>query len=312
MPQNPQKSPLFWFSIIAGIIGIGAIVVFFVYITHTDLIKLGSPVSQNNDVWKSFSEVYNYLISPIIGIVGFIGIILTIMSQKSLTNKQITYQYITEMIGIYMNIRDEVSSSNQKKGVESFNYFLAEWDKIYKITIETIKNHNIEYKTEEIINISFLFFFFGCNEKSQSYLTHVSIAKQINDALAKEEYKDEYGKTHKKFKGHQDTLSHYFRFLYNAFAFIQSSNHLSPDERFRLGKLLRSSISNYELALLALNAKSTPGKKWETSNKISEFKLFRNIPEHFFSKKDMGFSIQELYPAMDFEWLPRPQTIHHP
>ncbi|MBD8563918.1 hypothetical protein IFU01_06545 [Oxalobacteraceae sp. CFBP 8763] len=103
-----------------------------------------------------------------------------------------------------------------------------------------------------------------------------------------------------EFGGHQNRLSNYFRNLYSAFTFIQDSG-LSKKEKYALAKVFRSKLSNYEQALLALNALAYQGRSWIESGIINEYALVKNIPQYFFIFDD-EFSLQEMFPDIDFEW----------
>lgn len=103
-----------------------------------------------------------------------------------------------------------------------------------------------------------------------------------------------------EFGGHQNRLSNYFRNLYSAFTFIQDSG-LSKKEKYALAKVIRSKLSNYEQALLALNALSRQGGAWVDSGIIDEYALVKNIPKDFFVFDD-DFSLQMMFPKVVFEW----------
>jgi len=103
-----------------------------------------------------------------------------------------------------------------------------------------------------------------------------------------------------EFGGHQNRLSHYFRNLHSAFTFIDEQK-LSKKEKHSLSKVLRSKLSNYEQALLAINALSDQGSPWVSSGLIAEYMPIKNIPRHFFSF-DVDFDLKERFPSVTFEW----------
>ena len=103
-----------------------------------------------------------------------------------------------------------------------------------------------------------------------------------------------------EFGGHQNRLSHYFRNLHSAFTFIDEQK-LSKRERRSLSKVLRSKLSNYEQALLAINALSEQGSSWITSGLIKKYMPIKNIPKHFFSF-DPAFDLKSSFPSVVFEW----------
>lgn len=100
--------------------------------------------------------------------------------------------------------------------------------------------------------------------------------------------------------GHQNRLSHYFRNLYSAFMFIEGQS-LSTKEKESLSIVLRSKLSNYEQALVALHALSEEGASWFTSGLLAKYMPIKNIPKHFFSF-DPAFDLKEKFPEICFDW----------
>lgn len=103
-----------------------------------------------------------------------------------------------------------------------------------------------------------------------------------------------------EFGGHQNRLSNYFRNLFSAFVFIDESG-LSKKEKRTLAKVLRAKLSNYEQALLALNAISEQGSEWIKSGLMREYAPIKNIPKHFFVF-DSEFNLKEAFDGVIFEW----------
>lgn len=103
-----------------------------------------------------------------------------------------------------------------------------------------------------------------------------------------------------EFGGHQNRLSHYFRNLHSAFKFIDEQK-ISKKEKQSLSKVLRSKLSNYEQALLAINALSEQGSSWIRSGLIERYMPIKNIPKHFFSFDD-AFDLKTMFPSVTFEW----------
>ncbi|MDF1726113.1 MAG: putative phage abortive infection protein [Sulfitobacter sp.] len=70
--------------------------------------------------------------------------------------------------------------------------------------------------------------------------------------------------------GHE--FGHYFRFLFNFFRFLDNSEHTKNHHV----KVLRASLSDYELLLMYYNCVSSVGKKFE--HYITKYELFDNLP----------------------------------
>ena len=103
-----------------------------------------------------------------------------------------------------------------------------------------------------------------------------------------------------KLGGHQNRLSHYFRNLFAAFTYIEESS-LSRADKHSLAKVLRSKLSNYEQALLAINIISHQGRAWRETGLVDKYMPIKNIPRYFFSF-DERFDLKVQFPKVLFEW----------
>lgn len=107
-----------------------------------------------------------------------------------------------------------------------------------------------------------------------------------------------------KFSGHQNRLSHYFRNIRAAFDFIEKSR-FSRKEKRHLALVLKSKLSNYEQALLALYALSSLGSEWRDSKIFSKYAPIQDIPGHFFSFDEKNFSLESSFPEVFKKSSPR-------
>ena len=103
-----------------------------------------------------------------------------------------------------------------------------------------------------------------------------------------------------EFGGHQNRLSHYYRNLYSAFMFIDEQK-ISKKEKISLAKVLRSKLSNYEQAMLAINILSVQGNAWMGNGLLDKYSPIKNIPQHFF-RFDDEFKLKGVFPGVIFEW----------
>lgn len=110
---------------------------------------------------------------------------------------------------------------------------------------------------------------------------------------------EEYA-TKTEFGGHQNRLSHYFRNLHAAFQYL-SDQGFSRSEQRSMAKVLRSKLSNYEQALIALNSLTYQGRSWFESGLLKKYQLIKNIPEYFF-EFDSEFVLENEFKMIDFEW----------
>ena len=150
------------------------------------------------------------------------------------------------------------------------------------------------------VDIAYTCMFFGAHLSSEAVLQNYGAEKikKLFGAIHTERQKNKSER--RQFGGHQLRLSHYFRNLFSAYAFIENSN-LSNEDKISLGKVFRSKLSNHEQALLALNIISHLGAEWERTGLVEKYKPIKNLPA-FFLTFDQLFKIKERFPYVDFEW----------
>lgn len=120
--------------------------------------------------------------------------------------------------------------------------------------------------------------------------------------LARKQYMS--GKYEKYYGGHQFRLGHYFRHLYQSYTFLDSYEHLSSQEKYSYGKMLRAQLSTYEQALLFVNSISCLGMAWEMTYErpdskglISKYNLITNLPGEHIS----GIKYRKYYSSVRYE-----------
>ncbi len=81
---------------------------------------------------------------------------------------------------------------------------------------------------------------------------------------------------------HQAHLGRYFRLLYNLLRFLNEKEKKIPKEMYETYfKIVRASLSNYELFLIMVNCLTKVGQPMRKY--VSQFELFDNLPENIFS-----------------------------
>ncbi|KZB66953.1 hypothetical protein AUP42_15640 [Thalassospira lucentensis] len=215
-----------------------------------------------------WGDFFGGTLNPIFTFVTVLGLLLTIALQRkelSLTrnelirsadaleiqSEQINAQKfentLFQMLSMFNEIVDsiEIEHDNVKKtfkGRDAIEYICQLMDKKYKDYIITEYNiiEDRPYTKSEIINNFSTFFMNGYSNK----------------------------------------ISHYFRYLYNIFKFIDQSDHT----RKHHSRMVRSQLSNQELKLLFYNSFSEQGRKFKT---IAEnHALFDNLPGNQLLEKD--------------------------
>lgn len=194
-------------------------------------------------------------------------------------------------------ICDRIHISNEDRDV--FSDTLREFHHALKVVKNEFEN-DPDISTSDVINISYLFLFFGLHYQANSYFQRYNSEKikSISDRLAID--RDRREPINNSFKGRQNFLGHYYRNLFNAYEFIDTAN-VKLIEKERHAKILRSKLSNYEQALLAVNIISDLGYEWRASGFVKKYMPIKNVPENFFNKKS-AFDIKLIFPEVRFEW----------
>ncbi|MFZ1742075.1 MAG: putative phage abortive infection protein [Pontixanthobacter sp.] len=275
LPKTPASGPLFasglWVLLAiasittVGVIGVG-------YYNSAEFSALGA--------WGDFT---GGLLNPILTFITFLALILTLWLQRqelSLTRDEMVRsanaldrqantlkhqsfeKTFFEMLSLHNAIVEAIDlvnpdNGNVTKGRDAFNVFYNRFTKIFRDKVETNKENGGGYSELETAQLAYFLFW----------------------------------------KDAKTELSHYFRFLYNFFRFIEQSE---VDDEF-YPKLLRSQISDQELLVLFYNNISEQGNSFAKYADIYE--LFDNLPvERLLSKDHAGFASKKAYGnnAMDF------------
>jgi hypothetical protein len=101
------------------------------------------------------------------------------------------------------------------------------------------------------------------------------------------------------FQGHQSSLGHYYRHLYQTISFVDKEG--PEGEKREYVKSIRAQLSNYEQALLLLNSLTGIGWEWWNDGYIESYSLVKNLPRGFveiYCRLDVETLFQDGY----FEW----------
>ena len=262
-----------------------------------------SPASEPMQYYGLLGDYVGGFWGTIIGAVTLIVVFLTWRTTKHNELKTKTYDVFTEMLRTHEEIVSSIKLGTLE-GRDALEIILSEFYYIYRATRKLVPNYS-DWSVEQRIDIAFTISYYGLQlhtkqvlsaydpARIQQVLDLITRTRQKNDALAKPKDK-------RRFPGHQNRLSHYFRNLYNAYKFIDSSA-LDADDKTALAQVLRAKLSNYEQALLILNIISHLGRPWEKNGIVCRYWPFKNVPKYFFSF-DKGFAPKERFPCVTFEW----------
>lgn len=239
--------------------------------------------------------VYGTLIAAI----TMVAVLLAWRTSRRIDYRSRTYEVFSRMLETHEEIVNSIQLGDVK-GREAVAYMLSEFSFVYKLVARVAATTG--WSLDQRIDIAYTYTYYGPQQLTHRTLNQYAPAdlKSIGDGMMKKARTNSKRVKGRQFKGHQNRLSHYFRNLFAAYSFIEASK-LSSAEKSALGKVLRSKLSNYEQALLALNILSHLGKKWKYDGLVKTHMPVKNIPEHFYSF-DPAFKIADQFPEVSFEW----------
>lgn len=201
-----------------------------------------------------------------------------------------------EMIRLHRQNVSEFEINENIKDKKVFVAIMKELRSAREIVLSVCyKNQNI---TQEIqhnsLSIAYLIIFFGIGTNSdrmlkkrlKNYITSESQITLLLESLDKNKKLSSKSKGHYKytyFDGHQLRLGHYYRHLFQAFDYLDSSLFLNNTGKKKYAKMLRAQLSTYEQALFFINSITPLGLSWWRKGYIRKYKIVKNIPTDFFS-----------------------------
>ena len=259
------------------------------------------------------SMQYNGLLGDYIGgvfgtaiaAITFLVVLAAWWTTRRNDSKTKIYEVFAEMLRTHEEIISSIELAGVK-GREAFSIILSEFSFIYKTTRNLVPSDTI-WSMHQRIDVAYTYTYYGPQLQTQRILKQhdPAMLKLVGDAISKKQQSNANSKNarHRQrlFKGHQNRLSHYFRNLFAAYSFIESSN-LSEKEKRSLSKVLRAKLSNYEQALLLLNTMAHLGEEWKHSGLLAKYKPIKNVPKNFFSFDEANFILKNEFPYIVFEW----------
>ncbi len=303
------------------LIGIGitiTVILFFLYLFNTTDLDSKAPIDTN--IFASYGSLIGGILGALFSLAGIFLLINTLESQeKAINTQQINFnkQLFESKFFDLINIHRQNSSEINIADIIGKKVFLTLQTEFHycKLVIDAFNETSPKkLSEEEIINISYLCFFFGTVGKISEQVIKRSLSSYPNrvDSIIKE-YKnnqkiftDRADFSYNLFEGHQSILGYYYRHLYQVVKFVdeQPSDLLTYKEKYNYVKILRAQLSTQEQAFLFYNSLSDLGKAWEKqigldeNNKlITKYNLIKNIPTGYTS----GFDVQKHYPNIKYE-----------
>lgn len=239
----------------------------------------------------------------VIGVITLVVVYMTWRTARRTDLKSKIYQVFVEMLRTHEEIVSSIHHGGLS-GRDALEVILSEFYYVYRATRKMVPDDN-EWSVEQRIDIAYTITYYGPRLHSKQVLAKYDAAKiqKVLDLVTLTLHKNAKlpkPKENRRFPGHQNRLSHYFRNLFNAYKYINQAE-LSAEEKTALAQVLRAKLSNYEQALLALNVMSHLGQAWERTGLVCRYWPFKNVPKYFFSF-EKEFELKQRFPCIVFEW----------
>lgn len=242
-----MKSNLKYYYIISGILIFLCLVLTFVY-----PIFIGFGVSNESTEWSNFGQYVGGVIAPVLGLLAFVGVLISIANQKSENYRAETENRIIKHIEFHHNICNnvkiayDIKATKFKEGRQAFEFL---YEKHLKTYLEEVEKQS----------------------------PHLDEAQKIDNAFTKL-----YNKEGKQF-------GFYFRNLYYLIKYIDDSKEVDKNH---YSKLVRAQLSTPEIQLLMYNCLFKKGKnfkdlviKYGLLNGIDETEMINPIHNQLYDSK---------------------------
>lgn len=227
------------------------------------------------------------------------------------------------------SIANDMAIGDDIEGPKCFSRMFNEFSTAYEIVNSFYSKEisNGEIENEEIINISFLIFYNGVGEtsntlnnailnktpRSQELLAAIdSVVEHIDMntimiMTVKKTHGIRFNETKLKsleyvpFDGHTTRLGQYFRNLFHILNYTENIDVdlINKIEKYELIKSLRSQLSSYEQILIYFNSISVYGSPLKDSGFLNVYGLIKNIPLPLIA---FSGEIHNDYNDIEFEW----------
>jgi hypothetical protein len=221
--------------------------------------------------------------------------------------------FYDELESIYhcgLGIRNEKQYDIDNERLLDFSYEVFHYGLDY--------GHEHIYKKSDNPNGDFLIDFFKILKKNRSVWEKKNLAiGEVKSRILMSDSIKLFRFDHKPFSGGYLFLGHYYRHFYQILKFIDTSEVLTQKEKYEFVKILRASLSSFELTTLYLNSFWGSGKKlWEDideaagtiSRYMIDYKLIKNINFHLVDfaihpKFKFKQELKRAFPEKEEKWI---------
>lgn len=230
----------------------GILIFLCLFLTFLYPIFIGFGVSYDSSEWSNFGQYLGGVIGPLLGLLAFVGVLLSIANQNSENYKAETENRIIKHIEFHHNICNnviipyDIKETKFKEGRQAFEFLYEKYLKTYLKEVEQLSQHLDE-------------------------------EQKIDNAFSKL-----YKKEGKKF-------GFYFRNLYYLIKYIDDSKDIDKNH---YSKLVRAQLSTPEIQLLMYNCLFKKGKgfkplvtKYGLLNGIDEIEMIKPTHKKLYDDK---------------------------
>jgi len=247
--------------------------------------------------FEAFGSFYGGVIGTFFVVIGVIVAFNTYQSQTKAQKKEQIESRFFELLQLHQEnviVLKNIDTDIFNIYIKLVRYFQVA---ISKYNVLNKKNWN----PEDILKLSYLYFFYGSKELSPDRLGGIGIEfaeiKVLNLYFENQGY--EYTPTYKDY-------GIYFRQLFQTVKYIDEKKILTYQEKYDYIKILRARLNVEEQYLLFLNSLVASGVKWEDGNRlkndklITKYNLIKNIPKGF--TQINGLSFYDKYKDVYYEF----------
>ncbi len=249
------------------------------------------------DAFGTFGDFFGGFIGTIFAIIGVFYVYFTYKNQINSQEKGEIENRFFELL----NLHNQNVLNLKKIDPDIFNIYIKFINNFNKAISDYKKINKTNWNAEDIVKLSYLYFFYGYNNIFIEKLKGVNISIleiiDLNTHLEENGYK--YDPTYKD-------LGIYFRQLYQIVVYINDKKVLSYKEKYNYIKILRVRLNIEEQYLLFLNSFIASGRNWEldqiySNDKfITKYNLIKNIPKEF--PQIIGLDFKTEYPNVFYEF----------
>lgn len=303
--------------------GLMAITILLLYIN-----KFSGGLSESHTVWAEFGSFFGGVLSPIVSVLAFVGLLYSMDQTKFQFKQQREENSFYSLLNFYHSKVSQAAYENVT-GLDTFKvisnkFFISYEDRCFRLAKNNIQNDpnnlphfsyhflsniiqkrspvNLDSDPGQDLVVEYFSLSGDKNELFKS-LFDVTMSQEergriiaIGDTLVRQMPSEQrlgvIGEVYSDFyHDHGHILGHYFRHFYYTLAHADSST-----KNYDYAKILRAQMSRYELNLLYYNALSDYTSK-EFNTLLAKYDIFNGIyhldvcyqPEQELLEKDLSF-----------------------